>query len=296
MSRDSTEIELQGGSLDVLKSSEPNGILNQQWRPLLLAMTHLLSCLLLISYWIPAGRAVWQEWDTRVFYLLNGTLAGPGLWEQLWAWANTRYCDAFGGLVILMFLLYPIAGFRRDQLQSVAFLCCAMMLTMLALRTGFHYFCDWIDLQVIGPSLVLSPVVRLSELFPSIPLKDASTSSFPGDHATVLFAWAGFVLMGSRGWKSWLAAGIPLVLVLPRLFSGAHWLSDQLVGGMFVAIPALGWTYGSPLVALLARQLAWVSAPILTRVSGWPWLRNQQFFVNTTKTPALVADSGNTAG
>ena len=280
----------------MLRSSVHGELLTQKWRPVPLLVAHVIAALLLLSYLFPTGRAIWQALDTKVFFLLNGSLVGHGFWEQLWAWTNTRYCDAFGGLVILIFLLYPVTGFRREQLQSAAFLCFAMMLAMLSLRTVFHFFCDWIELRVVGPSLVLSPAVRLSELFPSIPLKDASTSSFPGDHATVLFAWAGFVLINNRSWKSWIAAGIPLMLVLPRLFSGAHWLSDQLVGGLFVAIPILGWTYFSPLVAYLARCLAWAAGPVLDRLASWPWLRNQEFFLNSAHRSIMATDNITTAG
>lgn len=275
--------------MEVLKSSN-HDLLSPVWRPIPLVVAHAFAIALFLSYFLPTGREIWRYSDQAVFFLLNGSLTDAGLWEQMWAWANTRFCDVLGGLLILILLVYPVSGFRSDQLQSALFLFISMVLCLLVLRSGFHFFCNWLELRVASPSLVLSPAIRLSEIFPEIPLKDASGSSFPGDHASVLFAWTGFVLVSRRCWASCLAGCIPLLLVLPRLFSGAHWLSDQLVGGLVVAIPVVAWTYYSPCVGFLARLMTKGAHPVINRLSRWPWFRNQKFFLDSPINAPVATD------
>jgi membrane-associated phospholipid phosphatase len=58
-------------------------------------------------------------------------------------------------------------------------------------------------------------------------------------------------------------AGILLapVFVFPRMFSGAHWLTDTLVGGTVFTLLAASWALATPLfyraVALLYIPAAW---------------------------------------
>lgn len=249
------------------------------WNLLKLFSMHLLAVGLLASYVLPGGFSLWREIDGSIFFWLNGTLSQTGLWEAFWAWSNTRYCDAAVGLFIVLFLVYPVLGLGKDRLQPVFFKWVTMILLLLGARTVFHYLSDWLELGGPGPSLVLSPVVMLSDLYPNVPLKDSSTDSFPGDHATVLLAWTGFVLFQSFRWSSILAALLPLTMILPRLVAGAHWLSDVVVGGLVVVLPILGWTFFSPVVERLSSAIARAVQPLIRTMAGWPWFRSQDFFI-----------------
>lgn len=247
-------------------------------RPLPLLWMHVVAIVLLGSYIAPGTHTWWQHADEFVFFSLNGTLDGRGIWEFFWSWANTRYADAFVGCMIILCLIYPVCTSRKEKIQAVFFQCIAMLIVLLSARTAFHFVADWLTLGGQSPSLVLFPAVLLSDLFPEIPLKDLSDDSFPGDHATILFAWIGFVLHNNRQWSGWAIACTSLVFALPRLFSGAHWLSDLLVGGLVVALPVLGWTYFSPIVQYLANTIAWMASPIVRRLANLPWFREQDFF------------------
>ncbi|MBX3423453.1 MAG: phosphatase PAP2 family protein [Pirellulaceae bacterium] len=252
-----------------------------QWIPL--AGLHLLAAGLLLSYMLPQGHAWWRAIDEQIFFTLNGTLPNNYLWQLLWAWGNTRFHDAVVGAGILLCLLFPIAGFQRQHLQGALFRYIAMMLVLLFARIAFKEFCGATGLRGPSPSLVLQPVVRLSELVPFLPLKDASVDSFPGDHATILLAWAGFVLLFRRHWSSCLAAIVPALMVLPRIVVGAHWFSDVAVGGMCVALPVLAWTYYTPAVNYVAAWLHRLASPILQALANSPWLRRQHFFIHGPK-------------
>jgi membrane-associated phospholipid phosphatase len=82
----------------------------------------------------------------------------------------------------------------------------------------------------LSPSLVLEPVYKLTELVPWITAKDASSRSFPGDHATVLLLFSVFMhVFCGKSYK--LLYLLVVIFTLPRLVSGAHWLTDVLIGG-----------------------------------------------------------------
>ncbi len=69
-----------------------------------------------------------------------------------------------------------------------------------------------------------------------VDIKTSSTHAFPSNHGTVFFTvfFMCFFRWGRRA--LWL---LPLVLVLdtPRVFGGAHWLSDGLVGSPLIVWP-----------------------------------------------------------
>lgn len=74
-------------------------------------------------------------------------------------------------------------------------------------------------------------------------IKDRSSRSFPGDHASVLLLWTAFLSLFTRGKRLLLVWLTGIFLLLPRLVAGAHWLSDNLVGGGFVVMQTLAWGY-----------------------------------------------------
>jgi membrane-associated phospholipid phosphatase len=102
------------------------------------------------------------------------------------------------------------------------------------------------EVNFLSPSLVLEPVARLPELVPWMEAKWESKNSFPGDHAVAAFAFVGlsFILMDRK--TAWLAALFGLLYSVPRLVSGAHWLSDELVGGGIALFVTLGWVTNIP--------------------------------------------------
>ena len=101
-------------------------------------------------------------------------------------------------IVMLIFIIFPGFGFRRQQLQQALVGFLALMLSLVVLRYFFYEFSEKLDLSGPSPSLVLSPAYLLTELFPDIPAKDGSGRSFPGDHATVLIVWAAYLIMNTR--------------------------------------------------------------------------------------------------
>jgi membrane-associated phospholipid phosphatase len=99
----------------------------------------------------------------------------------------------------------------------------------------------------LSPTMVIDDSIRLSKEIPWMKIKDGSSKSFPGDHGTtaLLFA-ASFSYLA--GWRlGILASFYAAFLCMPRLITGAHWLSDVLVGSGTITMIFLSWAFCTPL-------------------------------------------------
>src|SRR5699024_3876990 len=96
---------------------------------------------------------------------------------------------------------------------------------------------------------------RLSQVN-SLHVKDSSTVSFPGDHATVVATFI-YLFWALAGWRYGLVASvIAVVASMPRLVAGAHWLTDDVVGGIGTALATVPWVVFTPMTGRLCDVLA----------------------------------------
>lgn len=219
-----------------------------QWRAF--GLLHMIVLLLLVSwFWqdLPF-RGWWDSLDRRLFFALNGSMEGSPASQKFWAIANHRAFDLVSAVLVLaLFAIYAL----RDQGRALAKALAQFLLFFLFTLCVIEFAKLFLDIGRKSPSLVLEPVLRLSELVPEIRAKDASGNSFPGDHATVLMIYTGYL---------WKVAGrrygiamviIAILFVLPRVVGGAHWATDVLVGGLSVALFGLAWLFATPLFGWL---------------------------------------------
>lgn len=73
-----------------------------------------------------------------------------------------------------------------------------------------------------------------------------------------------------------------LFFILPRLIAGAHWLSDNLVGGGFVVLQTLAWGYCTVFGDKLYQLLEKLSNPVFRALQYLP-LINRFAIVRQTK-------------
>ena len=240
------------------------------WRLPTLIWLHLGALLLLASWLWPASRALWNQLDNQAFHLLNGSLALHPWWSGFWAISSLRVFDLLAAGLMLVIILRKDYLFSQNDRWHALFTFIGLLVMLLIFRVLFSRLVDALDWQHSSPSLMIEGSLRLSEQFPwlaeHLDLKDASKRSFPGDHASVLMLWGAFLALSARGGKLALVLLLTLFLMLPRLVAGAHWLSDDLVGGVILVLLAFAWGYCTPFAELLASGLLRLTNPILKRL------------------------------
>ncbi|MCP3870198.1 MAG: phosphatase PAP2 family protein [Gammaproteobacteria bacterium] len=237
--------------------------ISHTWRPIPLIVATGCSFLLFCSWWFEPGRALWMRADNAFFWAFNQSLGGNETWAWFWAITNNRLFDlvAAGFLagVILVFILRTRKT-QPDWAVTLARFVIILLLTLIMVQLG-----KTIPIDRPSPTTIYPEALRLSELVPEASPKDISGDSFPGDHGLVLFIVAGGIwiyLSPAYGIVATLGA---LFFVLPRLASGAHWLSDELVGAVMLGILGLSWYVFTPARSLAERKLV---IPLAGKIRG----------------------------
>ncbi len=213
----------------------------------------LLGGLLLGSWFFGPTRVVWDRLDLAVFNALNGSLAGPHWWKVFWAMANNRAFDLVpAGITTFVIFAFVRADHGR---YSVGRSAAILMLAVFILAVRKIASIDILEVLRSSPSLVIDGAIRLSEEIPWIVTKDHSSKSFPGDHSLVLMMLLPFfwVYAGSA-WGIGYSA-LTVIFSLPRLVSGAHWLTDDLVGSGAIALFSMSLLLATPLHSRMTRAL-----------------------------------------
>jgi membrane-associated phospholipid phosphatase len=246
-----------------------------RWRlPGLLIFNALAVALLLSWLWEPT-RTLWDLFDDALFVDLNLRLSDARPWARFWAFMNLRPVDILSGLAMLPFILRPGFIFPAAKVRAALLSFIALLFLALVLRVSFDFgVVKPLEMSRSSPSLTVPGSVRLSELFPdwAIPVKDASVTSFPGDHASIALVWALLLSIFARGWRLAAVWGVTAVLLLPRLVAGAHWGSDDFVGGLFVACLSIGWGCYTPYASWMQRQLERMTTPLREALAALPGL------------------------
>lgn len=244
------------------------------WRPKHFFFLQLASMLLLGSWLLPSTRAFWTALDIPVYRALNGSLGHWYGWDLLWAFLSTRIADLCAAAVMLCALIYRDLIFAQAQLRRALVTFFVLLLVMLVVRVLFTKFITAQGLQHASPSVHLGGGFQLSAAFSWMEqffeIKDRSSRSFPGDHASVLLLWVVFLSVFSKGKQRVLVCLTGLFFILPRLIAGAHWLSDNLVGGGFVVLQTLAWGYCSIFGDKLYQLLEKLSNPVFRALQYLP--------------------------
>ena len=255
----------------------PPGIFQSRWR-----WSHILACNLLavaiLSSWLwQPTRQLWDQFDLSVFRMLNQPLSANAFWARLWAIANMRYADIGVAMITFSLLIKTDWIFDGARIRSAFYGFLSLLLLLFLLRIGpVRETLIVIDWHRASPSLVFDDAARLTRMFPDWEqhwhLKDSSKDCFPGDHGAVLMLWAMFLWPFASTRNRLLIAILTVVFMLPRLVSGAHWLSDNLVGGLSLSLVTFGFGFYTPWVARMTPVLARMGDPVLRQFDKIPGL------------------------
>ncbi|TCP77035.1 PAP2 superfamily protein [Pseudomonas putida] len=243
------------------------------WGPL--AACTLLPVALLCFWLWPFGQILCLTFDEWLFHSLNAPLAENTTWRYIWTVGSLRPFDIVVGLILLAVLIRGDWVFKAAQVRQAFFGFLVTLLLLVVIRALFSKWVDAAGWQHKSPSMMFADVVHLSDYYPNLEaaweLKDRSSKSFPGDHASVLLIWALFMSVFSRRLVQYLVIwGLAVLFMLPRLVAGAHWGQDDYIGGLLMAVLALGWSYYTPLAAKGSEALMRWTAPLFNLLARLP--------------------------
>jgi membrane-associated phospholipid phosphatase len=156
--------------------------------------------------------------------------------------------------MISLFIVYWLRHDRQNMPRYFALILLAFLLGTVMVQLGK-------SLPIERPSGTgfFPEALRLGDLVPEIHCKDFSDDSFPGDHGLVLLICSGFALFYLSPAYGFIACCFTLLFTMPRLMSGAHWLTDEVVGALSLSIFALSCYFATPLHNTL---LTWLEPKI----------------------------------
>jgi membrane-associated phospholipid phosphatase len=232
------------------------------WKPILYC--HLVIAFLLGTYFFPPTRTLWDALDVAAFKWFNATLKGPTWWQTFWAFANHKLTDWVEDLIFIAFFVIAVrAAPKPERMKKIAeFIFLVLLAANIIFFVNRVLFRETFEMPRLSPSLVVKPCIRLSDEIHWLSIKDDATASFPGDHATTLMIFVfGYTLIA--GFKlGRYALAYAIFRSLPRLITGAHWLSDIAVGSTVITLFCLSWTLFTPirykavdLIERIARSL-----------------------------------------
>lgn len=235
-------------------------LLQPQWQMKKLFICHILAMILIIFWAYPYTHALASHFDVDFFRSINGTLNSGATWAGLWAIMSSCFFDFVIAIILIALLIKPNWLYSGKVVRQAFFALLSILILQVIIRIIFTKYIEYLGWQHASPSISLDGVYRLSDHFAffeqRLEIKDSSKRSFPGDHASVLMIWALFLSLFARRFSQYLTIWIiAIIFMMPRLIAGAHWLSDDYVGGLFLAILALAWGAYTPFAYKAANVL-----------------------------------------
>lgn len=147
-----------------------------------IALLNVVGLALFLSWYIPVNHGFWLPIDADIFYFFNQKLVESKAFLWLVALTNNRAFDgcsllAMGLLMLSFWLKENASGRRHIMIIGLVMLLTAVVLNQLGQAL--------IPVKRASPTLTFANINRVSELL-SVPTKDASRDSFPGDHGMML--------------------------------------------------------------------------------------------------------------
>lgn len=170
--------------------------------------------------------------DRQISLWINPTLAEKNLWTMFWG-AMNKTVERYISISIMLIIAITFICHSKDKRLAASLV--TSMILYLELATIIKFFIiKTFEVNRLSPSNVIENYNLLSKLLNDRTIKDGSGSSFPGDHALVLFFiafYSGYFYPKFLKVATWFFA---LFFVVPRVVSGAHWVSD-IIGTMAIS-------------------------------------------------------------
>lgn len=199
----------------------------------------LLAVLIALSS-IPAIHAWVIHIDLRVAWASNSILGHNRVLDMCLGLLNSKFGDM--GIVLFLLCFFGIhikRGLTADERARRLAFWIWVSLVFVVFYLGQHMLETFFDRD--GPGKALPDWKNLRKLY-GWNYKMINSHSYPSGHATAYWV---FAFMALRAYRRMGNALLAMAAVLPttRLITGAHWLSDILLGSIPLAalISALGY-------------------------------------------------------
>ncbi len=216
----------------------------EKWNWKVLIYLHLIASLILFSWLLPSTRILWDSLDVNTFSLLNQSIENAPFWQNFWAITNIKHFGDIPIAICMLFVCLHYAKKNNLRYAEMLYLCLSVLFAIVISKQCLEVFLDY---ERLSPSLTLPNNIELATLFPTLHIRDSSTNSFPGDHAILLTLWTCFLFHFAKWRYGTLAFLLSLSFSLPRLVSGAHWLTDNFIGGLCIGLLLFAWFSASPI-------------------------------------------------
>jgi len=226
------------------------------WKTRPLLITHVLALLLMLSWLFEPSRSLWLYIDDVSFWFFNDSLKNGGDWYRyFWALVNMQEFDKV--VAILLLGIFVVHGIKKGRaLWGRHFGIFVAMVVVLGIWTGYGNHTgigQLLPFERLSATLEYPDSFRLAQWSTELKTKDASPDSFPGDHGMILLIVAGFVAYYFSRNYAWFALVVAIVGTMPRVVAGAHWVTDEVVGAVFIAMLALSWNFHTPAGEYMVR-------------------------------------------
>lgn len=210
-----------------------------------IALCNFLGVVLFGSWYFTKTQGLWLEIDKAIFYYFNTLLATSKSFMYFVAAVNLRAFDLVA-FVAMLAILYSY--YRKANVEGKRWLFCVGV-AMLVSAIVVKQFDKMLEFDRMSASRYFDALyhnVNFVSQMSGWPAKDASASSFPGDHGMMLLIFCVYM------WKyvdfQAFCKGLVVFVVfsLPRIMSGAHWFSDIFVGSLSFVLVILSWLVLSP--------------------------------------------------
>lgn len=230
---------------------------HSSWKLKTLLLWHLIVAVTIATFLMPATAVYWKKLDVAFFKLVNGSLRGNSNWQTFWALANHKLADWVEDVCILGFYIAYVAKAHKElrlKKASQLVFCVLYIAAILYFINRLLFRKTW-QIPRESPTLVVDGSIRLSDYISWLHIKDDSTKSFPGDHATTALLFAASYIYLARWRVGLFAAFYAAFLCMPRLITGAHWLSDVIIGAGSITIICLSWAFCTPLAEVASSSI-----------------------------------------
>ena len=227
------------------------------WNLSLLFFWNAVAFLLLFSLFHHTTAELWKGLDSAFFRWINAPLASHPRLRLFWALSNHKIADWVEDVCFLALYIFAIIKSNKGERKKKAaqFLFCILWTAFTILLMNRLVCRDLLCLRRHSPTLLIDGAYCLTDFISWLAVKVDSTKSFPGDHATtalmITLSFSYFV----RGRLRIIALIYGIFLCLPRLATGAHWLSDLLVGSVSIVILSLSWALCSPIYPWALKKI-----------------------------------------